>query len=56
MGCCQITEGSYPIILNDLVRITICTAAGAAVDGALVMYFQCASTVPAGGFCITRNS
>ena len=50
MGCCQITEGSYPIILNDLVRITICTAAGAAVDGALVMYFQCASTVPAGGF------
>lgn len=50
MGCCQITEGSYPIILNDLLRITICTAVGAAVDGALVMYWQCASTVPAGGF------
>ena len=50
MGCCEITEGSYPIILNDLIRITICTAIGAAVDGALVMYFQCASTVPAGGF------
>lgn len=50
MGCCQITEGSYPIILNDLIRITICTGIGAAVDGALVMYWQCASTVPAGGF------
>ncbi len=50
MGCCQITEGSYPIILNDLVRITICTAAGSAVCGMMVMYFQCASTVPAGGF------
>lgn len=50
MGCCQITEGSYPIILNDIVRITICTGVGAAVDGVLVMYFQCASTVPAGGF------
>jgi len=50
MGCCQITEGSYPIILNDLLRITICTGAGAAVDGALTMYWNCSSTVPAGGF------
>lgn len=50
MGCCQITEGSYPIILNDLVRITICTGIGAAVDGALTMYWDCASVVPAGGF------
>ncbi|MBU2701258.1 PTS system fructose-specific IIC component [Sporomusaceae bacterium BoRhaA] len=50
MGCCQITEGSYPIILNDLVRITICTGVGAAVDGALTMYWDCSSTVPAGGF------
>lgn len=50
MGCCQITEGSYPIILNDLVRVTICTGAGAAVTGAFIMYWDCASTVPAGGF------
>lgn len=50
MGCCQITEGSYPIILNDLVRITICTGVGAGVTGALIMYWDCASTVPAGGF------
>lgn len=50
MGCCQITEGSYPIILNDLGRITLCTAFGAAVSGALSMVFGCASSVPAGGF------
>lgn len=50
MGCCQITEGSYPIILNDLLRITICTGIGAAVDGALTMYWDCSSIVPAGGF------
>ncbi|MEG2489310.1 PTS fructose transporter subunit IIC [Anaerorhabdus sp.] len=50
MGCCQITEGSYPIILNDLGRITLCTAIGAAVSGAVSMMFGCSSTVPAGGF------
>lgn len=50
MGCCQITEGSYPIILNDLVRICICTTTGAAVGGAFTLLFGCSSTVPAGGF------
>ncbi|CUH96696.1 hypothetical protein P22_2786 [Propionispora sp. 2/2-37] len=50
MGCCQITEGSYPIILNDLLRITICTAVGAAVNGALVFYWDCSSKIPWGGF------
>lgn len=50
MGCCQITEGSYPIILNDLVRITICTAIGAAVNGALVFYWECTNPIVWGGF------
>ncbi|WP_432748795.1 PTS fructose transporter subunit IIC [Pectinatus frisingensis] len=50
MGCCQITEGSYPIILNDLVRITICTAIGAAVNGALVFYWECTNPIAWGGF------
>lgn len=50
MGCCQITEGSYPIILNDLLRITICTAAGAGVAGAMAAVFKVSSKVPAGGF------
>jgi PTS system fructose-specific IIC component len=50
MGCFQITEGSFPIILNDLVRITICTACGSAVSGALCGFFDVSSTVPSGGF------
>lgn len=50
MGCCQITEGSYPIILNDLLRITICTAVGSGVAGAMAAVFHVSSKVPAGGF------
>ena len=49
MGCFQITEGSFPIILNDLVRITICTALGAGTSGALIGYFGVSSSVPSGG-------
>lgn len=49
MGVFQITEGSFPIILNDLVRITICTALGSAVSGALIAYFGVSSSVPSGG-------
>ena len=50
MGCFQITEGSFPIILNDLLRITVCTALGSAVSGALVGFFGVSSSVPSGGF------
>lgn len=50
MGCCQITEGSYPIILNDLLRITICTAFGAGVAGVMAAVLRVSSSVPAGGF------
>jgi PTS system fructose-specific IIC component len=49
MGIFQITEGSFPIILNDLVRITLCTALGSAVSGSLIAYFNVASSVPSGG-------
>lgn len=49
MGCFQITEGSFPIILNDLLRITICTAVGSAVSGSLIGYFDVSSKVPSGG-------
>lgn len=38
------------IILNDLLRITICTAAGAGVAGAMAAVFKVSSKVPAGGF------
>lgn len=50
MGCFQITEGSFPIILNDLLRITICTALGAGTSGALIGFFGVESKVPSGGF------
>lgn len=50
MGCFQITEGSFPIILNDLARITICTALGAGTSGALIGLFGVSSSVPSGGF------
>lgn len=49
MGIFQITEGSFPIILNDLLRITICTALGAGVSGSLIAYFGVSSSVPSGG-------
>ncbi len=49
MGVFQITEGSFPIILNDFVRITICTALGSAVSGGLCSFFGVSSTVPSGG-------
>lgn len=49
MGVFQITEGSFPIILNDLIRITVCTALGSACSGALVGFFGVSSKVPSGG-------
>ncbi len=49
MGVFQITEGSFPIILSDFVRITICTALGSACSGALVGFFGVSSSVPSGG-------
>lgn len=49
MGCCMITEGSYPIILNDLIRITICTGVGAGVGGAICAALNVTSSVPHGG-------
>lgn len=49
MGIFQITEGSFPIILNDFIRITICTAIGSATSGALIAYFDVSSSVPSGG-------
>lgn len=49
MGIFEITEGSYPIILNDFLRITICTAIGAGVGGAVAGVLKVSSAVPAGG-------
>ena len=50
MGIFQITEGSFPIILNDLLRITVCTALGSVAAGALCGFVGTTTGVPSGGF------
>ena len=50
MGIFQITEGSLPIILNDLLRITVCTALGSVAAGALCGFVGTTTGVPSGGF------
>ncbi len=49
MGVCMITEGTYPIIFQDLIKSMISTALGASVGGALSMIWDCGSPVPHGG-------
>lgn len=49
MGVCQITEGCYPIIFNDLLRCLIATGLGGAVGGALSMMWGSGTPAPAGG-------
>lgn len=49
MGVCMITEGTYPIIFQDLLKSMFCTAVGAGVGGALSMMWDCGSPVPHGG-------
>lgn len=49
MGVCQITEGCYPIIFNDLLRCLIATGVGGAVGGAISMACGSATPAPAGG-------
>lgn len=49
MGVVMITEGCYPIILNDVVRAVISTGVGGAIGGALSMLWGADSRVPHGG-------
>jgi len=49
MGVVMITEGCYPIILNDVIRSVISTGIGGAVGGALSMLWGADSRVPHGG-------
>ncbi|WP_042222981.1 PTS fructose transporter subunit IIC [Oceanobacillus manasiensis] len=49
MGVVMITEGCYPIILNDLFRCIVATGVGGAVGGALSMLWGADSSVPHGG-------
>lgn len=49
MGICEITEGSLPIVMNDIIRCVIATGAGGAIGGGLSMMWGSASSIPAGG-------
>lgn len=49
MGICQITEGCFPIVLNDLVRNVIATGVGGAIGGGLSMLWGADSHIPASG-------
>lgn len=49
MGICQITEGCFPIVLNDLLRNVIATGIGGAIGGGLSMLWGADSHIPASG-------
>ena len=49
MGLCEITEGSLPIVLNDLWRSIVSTACGGAIGGGLSMLWGADSKIPASG-------
>ncbi|WP_018664308.1 PTS fructose transporter subunit IIC [Heyndrickxia acidiproducens] len=49
MGVVMITEGCFPIILNDVIRCVIATGVGGAIGGALSMFWGADSKVPHGG-------
>lgn len=49
MGICQITEGCFPIVLNDLLRNVIATGVGGAIGGGLSMLWGADSHIPASG-------
>lgn len=49
MGVVMITEGCFPIILNDIFRSVIATGVGGALGGALSMLWGADSRVPHGG-------
>lgn len=49
MGFCQITEGCFPIVLNDLGRCMIATGIGGAIGGGLSMMWGADSHIPASG-------
>lgn len=49
MGICEITEGSLPIVLNDLWRSIVATGCGGFIGGGLSMLWGADSKIPASG-------
>lgn len=52
MGVCMITEGVIPIAAADIIRVVVACTSGAAVGGALSMWWGIGSPVPSGGLFI----
>lgn len=52
MGLCFITEGAIPFAAADPGRVIPATALGAAVAGALSMFFKCTLMAPHGGIFV----
>ena len=49
MGLVEITEGSLPIVLNDLWRSIVATGCGGAIGGGLSILWGADSKIPASG-------
>lgn len=49
LGLCFITEGVFPFLASDPLRIIISCTAGSALSGGLAILFGCQVPVPAGG-------
>lgn len=52
MGLAQITEGSLPIVMNDVIKCVIATGVGGAIGGRFCMLFGANAGIPAGGLFV----
>ena len=49
MGLCFITEGVFPFVASDPIRVIAACTAGSVVSGALAVFFGCQMPIPHGG-------
>lgn len=49
LGLCFITEGVFPFLASDPIRIIVSCTAGSAIAGGLAVMFGCLCPIPAGG-------
>lgn len=49
LGLCFITEGVFPFLASDPIRVVIACTAGSAISGGLAVMFGCLCPIPAGG-------
>ena len=49
LGLCFITEGVFPFVASDPIRVIAACTAGSVVSGALAVFFGCQMPIPHGG-------